>query len=105
MTNSIFLNVYLLSLGGRMTSVTSDPNTIIIVTKRNTDADCSVCTNDGSKQKCSPLFLQLTNPSNASVEFTCPQPQDVFWVEINRLTGMTIQNISLLVLVFVSCCL
>lgn len=82
-------------------SVTSDPNTIISVTKKDTDADCRVCINDGSKQKCSPMLLKLTNPYDTSVEFTCPQPQDVFWVDINRQIGMTIQNISLRGLVFV----
>lgn len=65
-------------------SVTSDPNTVLLITRMNVVPDCSVCVNVGSKQKCSPQFQRLTNPYNTSVEFTCPQPQDVFNVEINR---------------------
>lgn len=71
--------------------VTPDPNTRIIITSTTPEPDCSVCTTVDSKQQCSTGSLRLSNPS--SVEFTCPQPQDVFSVEINRELGMELKNI------------
>lgn len=70
--------------GGRMMSVVPDPNTIITIHKVNSEPDCSVCENKEPKQICKPTSLQLNEPRNTSVEFTCPQPQDVFSVEISR---------------------
>ncbi|XP_017275018.1 CUB domain-containing protein 1 [Kryptolebias marmoratus] len=84
LTEKTAFNVKAAPRRGRTMSVTSDPNTIIIITKVTADPDCRVCVNEGSKQKCNPQTLRLTDPHNASVEFTCPQPQDVFNVEINR---------------------
>lgn len=65
--------------------VTPDPNTLIIITSTSPEPDCSVCTTVDSKQKCNPRQLRLSDPS--SVEFTCPEPQNVFSVEINRELG------------------
>ncbi|XP_061598151.1 CUB domain-containing protein 1 [Cololabis saira] len=70
--------------GGRMMSVTPDPNTIIIVKRASSEPDCSVCVGEGAAKKCNTQVLRLTAPQDTSVEFTCPEPQTVFSVEINR---------------------
>ncbi len=75
-------------LGGRMMSVTPDPNTIIIITRVADEPECNVCKDKEPNQKCDPKDLTLKDPTNTSVEFTCPQPQDVFTVEINREIGI-----------------
>lgn len=69
---------------GRMMSVTPDPDTIITIIRDSEEPDCSVCVDQPPNQMCNPRYLQLRDPRNTSVEFTCPQPQDVFTVEINR---------------------
>ncbi|CAN9504087.1 unnamed protein product [Ophioblennius macclurei] len=68
----------------RMMSVTPDPNTIITVSRMSDEPECSVCKDPPPNQTCNPRYLQLRDPRNTSVEFTCPQPQDVFTVDINR---------------------
>ncbi|XP_041811381.1 CUB domain-containing protein 1 [Chelmon rostratus] len=70
--------------GGRMMSVTPDPNTIISISRVTSEPDCSVCEKKAPEQTCNTQRLTLKDPTNTSVEFTCPQPQDVFSVEINR---------------------
>lgn len=70
--------------GGRMMSVTPDPDTIISITRMTDEPDCSVCKNEGPNRICNLQQLILRDPTNTSVEFTCPRPQDVFNVEINR---------------------
>lgn len=70
-----------------MMSVTPDPDTRIIITKVNDEPDCSVCEIQESKKHCSMNDLELNHPTNTSVEFSCPRPQDVFVVEINRDIG------------------
>ncbi|XP_041867690.1 CUB domain-containing protein 1 isoform X2 [Melanotaenia boesemani] len=69
--------------GSRMISVTPDPNTIVIISRVVEGPVCSVCVMEGSEQKCDPQVQQLTDPRNTSVEFKCPQPQNVYSVEIN----------------------
>ncbi|KAG7225465.1 hypothetical protein INR49_027460 [Caranx melampygus] len=73
-----------MKIATRMMSVTPDPNTIIIITRVAEEPDCSVCMDDAPKQICNPRYLRITDPRNTSVEFTCPRPQDIFSVEINR---------------------
>ncbi|MEQ2192497.1 hypothetical protein XENOCAPTIV_012530, partial [Xenoophorus captivus] len=69
---------------GRIMSVTSDPFTNIIISRGPKEPDCQICVTEGSQQTCSPQNRRLKNPHNTSVEFTCPQPQNIFNVEINR---------------------
>lgn len=71
-------------------SVTPDPNTIIIITNATAEPDCRMCVTVDSKQQCSARYLALKDTS--SLEFTCPQPQDVFSVEINREIGLRLQT-------------
>ncbi|XP_069548820.1 CUB domain-containing protein 1 [Brachyistius frenatus] len=82
--NETAFNVKAAPRGGRMMSVTPDPNTIIKITRVTEEPDCDACVDQGPNQKCNPRSLKLTDPRNTSVEFTCPRPQDVFIVEINR---------------------
>ncbi|KAL3043692.1 hypothetical protein OYC64_003534 [Pagothenia borchgrevinki] len=77
-------NVKAAPRGNRMMSVVPDPNTIITISRVTTEPDCSVCKNKGPKQECKPSVLTLKEPGDTTVEFTCPQPQDFFTVEINR---------------------
>ncbi|XP_070703161.1 CUB domain-containing protein 1 [Pempheris klunzingeri] len=65
-------------------SVTPDPNTIITIRRITVEPDCSVCDKSEPRRTCSSQYLSLRDPRNTSVEFTCPRPQDVFTVEINR---------------------
>ncbi|XP_022602881.1 CUB domain-containing protein 1-like [Seriola dumerili] len=70
--------------GSRTMSVTPDPNTMIVISRMLDEPDCSVCMNKAPKQICNPRHLRITDHGNTSVEFTCPRPQDIFNVEINR---------------------
>ncbi|XP_056876742.1 CUB domain-containing protein 1-like [Takifugu flavidus] len=70
--------------GGRKVLVSPNPDTIIRIQRVAQEPDCSVCENKDSGQVCNPQRLTLKDATNASVEFTCPQPQEVFAVEINR---------------------
>lgn len=72
--------------------MSSRPNTIITISRVGEEPDCSVCENKGSTQKCHPKQLVLNDALNASVEFTCPQPQDVFTVSINTEIGAMITD-------------
>lgn len=80
----------ILPAGGRKISVNPKPNTIIKIDRVDEEPECSVCEYRGSSQVCNPKQLDLEDPAtNVSVEFTCPQPQDFFTVEINRKIGIT----------------
>lgn len=82
---SAAFNVKATERASRMMSVASEiKKTRIIITKMNQKLDCSVCTGMAPNQKCNPKTLSLIAPCNVSVEFTCPRPQDVFSVEVNR---------------------
>lgn len=70
--------------GSRMMSVMPDPDTIITIRRLSSEPDCSVCMNKEPNQICNRKYLTLKDPYNTTVEFTCPRPQDVFTVEINR---------------------
>ncbi|XP_034561437.1 CUB domain-containing protein 1-like isoform X2 [Notolabrus celidotus] len=70
--------------GGRMMSVMPDPNTIITISRVADEPECNVCENSEPAPICKPKLLVLRDPRNTSVEFTCPQPQEVFSVQINR---------------------
>lgn len=71
-----------------MMSVMPDPDTIITIRRLSSEPDCSVCMNKEPNQICNRKYLTLKDPYNTTVEFTCPRPQDVFTVEINREIGM-----------------
>lgn len=75
-------------------SVSPNPDTIIKIKRVGQGPDCSVCKNEGSSQQCNPNSLALEDGTNTSVEFTCPRPQDVFAVEINREIGTIITDSS-----------
>ncbi|KAK6323581.1 CUB domain-containing protein 1-like [Coregonus clupeaformis] len=66
----------------RMISVTPEPDTIVTISRDTKAKECSVCVGEGPT--CNPKELVLRTARNTSVKFTCPQPQDVFSVQINR---------------------
>ncbi|KAJ8268279.1 hypothetical protein COCON_G00134510 [Conger conger] len=68
----------------RMMVVAPDLDTIIYIRKVDTGSDCTVCSNEDSKPPECLEHLTLRTIQNVSVDFTCPQPQDTFTVEINR---------------------
>uniref|UniRef100_A0A8C8IH22 CUB domain containing protein 1a n=1 Tax=Oncorhynchus tshawytscha TaxID=74940 RepID=A0A8C8IH22_ONCTS len=70
-----------------MISVTPEPDTIVTISRNTKAKECSVCVGEGPT--CNPKELVLRAARNTSVKFTCPQPQDVFSVEINREIGKT----------------
>lgn len=81
---------HIVSPGGRKVSVGPNPNTIIKISRADGEPDCRVCVHKGSSLPCYPKHLTLDGATNVSVEFTCPQPQDVFTVEVNRKIGVLI---------------
>uniref|UniRef100_A0A3B3VEF5 CUB domain containing protein 1a n=1 Tax=Poecilia latipinna TaxID=48699 RepID=A0A3B3VEF5_9TELE len=81
---SVLFQALAAPMSGRSMYVTSDPNTNLIITKVDKEADCQICVTEASKQTCKPQMYRLKNLRNASVDFTCPQPQKVFTVEINK---------------------
>ncbi|KAG7261884.1 hypothetical protein CRUP_006300, partial [Coryphaenoides rupestris] len=60
--------------------VTPDPDTLIKLSREGKEPDCEVCVD----QKCDPMRVTLLKPTNASVEFGCPRPQDLYKVEVNQ---------------------
>uniref|UniRef100_A0A674BR97 CUB domain containing protein 1 n=1 Tax=Salmo trutta TaxID=8032 RepID=A0A674BR97_SALTR len=70
-----------------MISVTPEPDTIVTISRNTKAKECSVCVGEGPT--CNPKELVLRAARNTSVKFTCPQPQDVFSVEINREIEIT----------------
>lgn len=70
-----------------MMAVTADPGTTVAISRVTDEMECNVCTKGGSNPTCSPTELTLTNPQNTSLEFSCPQPQDVFSVQVKRKIG------------------
>lgn len=82
-------------------SVTPEPKTTIIITRVTSEPDCSVCV-QAAKPTCDPKRVKLTDPGKTSVEFTCPQPQHIYTVEINRAIGM--KNLTLTCHTLLICC-
>ncbi|XP_041638093.1 CUB domain-containing protein 1-like [Cheilinus undulatus] len=83
--------------GGRITSVTSDSDTIISISRMSDEPQCDVCVNKTTRI-CHSTEISLTDPLNISVEFTCPQPQELFNVEINREIDCTETSFSVNIL-------
>lgn len=83
-TDKAVFNAKTTPRAGRMMSVTPDPDTTITIRRVTEEPDCDVCTGLKPHQECSRTFKKLMEPRNTSVEFTCPQPEDVFTVEITR---------------------
>lgn len=78
----------------RMMSVQPDPDTIISISRSTSEPECNVCENKEPTPICKPNYFTLKDPRNTSVEFTCPQPQDIFNVEINREIDCTESSCS-----------
>ncbi|XP_077362600.1 CUB domain-containing protein 1 isoform X2 [Festucalex cinctus] len=79
---------------GRTLSVTPDPETIITISRDTVEPDCSVCVGKLPTQTCDPKFVILRESLNTSLDFTCPHPEEVFTVEINREIDCTAASCS-----------
>ncbi|CAB1321122.1 unnamed protein product [Coregonus sp. 'balchen'] len=58
------------------------PDTIVTISRDTKAKECSVCVGEGPT--CTSKELVLRDARNTSVKFTCPRPQYVFSVQINR---------------------
>lgn len=88
MTNSSYVRNFrlkwhpLLPCAGNVV-MTDSPNTVVNIKSVDQTSNCTVCTNiDGCSSQTTFKLL-----SSVSVDFTCPEPQMVFTVEINRDVG------------------
>ncbi|MBN3325912.1 CDCP1 protein, partial [Atractosteus spatula] len=66
----------------REVALTTDASTFITLSKLQSSSNCSVCTGDSPKT-CSSK-AELKRSVNATVRFTCTNPQDFFTVDINK---------------------
>lgn len=73
--------------------VNVDSSTTVVVKRDPEDADCEVCTVDGSTPDCSPTEKTLTNLVNLTLQFSCPQPQNVYSVKIKKRIGKSLINL------------
>ncbi|KAJ8334599.1 hypothetical protein SKAU_G00402380 [Synaphobranchus kaupii] len=64
--------------------VAPELDTTINIKRVVEESDCTVCSNEGSEPPQCSESLKLASTQNISVDFTCPQPQDSFTVEIIR---------------------
>uniref|UniRef100_A0A4W4E665 CUB domain containing protein 1a n=1 Tax=Electrophorus electricus TaxID=8005 RepID=A0A4W4E665_ELEEL len=67
--------------------VKPEPGTRVIIRRSSEESNCTVCV--GEDPACSKTKI-LSDPQNMTVEFTCPSPQDIFTVEVNRDLGNSI---------------
>ncbi|KAM3858171.1 CUB domain-containing protein 1 [Diretmus argenteus] len=81
-------------LKGRTVVVSADPGTTVVISRGSEDPECDVCSADGSDPTCSPTDLTLTTAQNTTLEFSCPQPQDAFRVQIQKKIECTTSSCS-----------
>ncbi|XP_070702955.1 uncharacterized protein [Pempheris klunzingeri] len=67
-------------LKGRRMVVTTDSSTTVVVSRDPKEPDCEVCSADG----CSPTEKTLINAEKLPLEFSCPKPQDVYSVKMEK---------------------
>ncbi|XP_076850135.1 CUB domain-containing protein 1 [Brachyhypopomus gauderio] len=78
----LFLLFILQTSEGQVEFVIPEPGTRVIIEKISTVvSNCTVCV--GDSPTCGPKAT-LTDPQNTKLTFTCPKPQDIFSVEVNR---------------------
>jgi len=63
--------------------VTPDPDTLVMLSREGEEPACEVCV----EQRCVPMHATLRKTTNASVEFGCPRPQELYEVEVNQDIG------------------
>ncbi|KAL6457339.1 hypothetical protein MHYP_G00343020 [Metynnis hypsauchen] len=68
---------------GQSVKVTPEPNTRVIISRKQASSDCTVCVGEGPSQTCAPEQT-LSESLITTVDFSCSKPQDVFSVEVNR---------------------
>uniref|UniRef100_A0A3P9M052 CUB domain containing protein 1a n=1 Tax=Oryzias latipes TaxID=8090 RepID=A0A3P9M052_ORYLA len=78
----MFLN--LLPEGSRIMPVHLDQDVVVTIHRNAAEPECSVCVGKAPDQACDPQYQRLTYSPDMSVEFTCPNPQEIFKMDINR---------------------
>lgn len=81
----MFLN--LLPEGSRIMPVHLDQDVVVTIHRNAAEPECSVCVGKAPEQTCDPQYQRLTYSPDMSVEFTCPNPQEIFKMDINREIG------------------
>lgn len=74
--------------------MTPDPDTLVMLSREGKEPACEVCVD----QRCAPMRATLRKTANASVEFGCPRPQELYQVEVNQDIGRTTRFYHLLYL-------
>lgn len=67
--------------------VSVDSSTTVVVSRNPGKPECEVCSPDGSTPNCSPTEKTLTNVDKLSLEFSCPKPQDMYSMKMNKKIG------------------
>uniref|UniRef100_A0A3P9JHL0 CUB domain containing protein 1a n=1 Tax=Oryzias latipes TaxID=8090 RepID=A0A3P9JHL0_ORYLA len=78
----MFLN--LLPKGSRIMPVQLEQDVVVTIHRNAAEPECSVCVGKAPEQTCDPQYQRLTYSPDMSVEFTCPNPQEIFKMDINR---------------------
>ncbi|XP_075995254.1 CUB domain-containing protein 1 [Genypterus blacodes] len=76
-------------LKGRTMVVTVDADTTVILSRDPTGAECQVCLVGGAVPNCSPTSGTLPKAQTTTLEFSCPKPQDVYSVTMEKKIGCT----------------
>lgn len=74
--------------------VTVDSNTHVVVSRDPEEAECEVCTLDGSTPECSPTEKTLTNVEKFSLGFSCAKPQNIYSVKIKKHIGESVCHLG-----------
>lgn len=64
-----------------------DPGTTVTLAREAEEPDCEVCSVGGPAPDCSPAGKTLTDVANLTLEFSCPNPQNVYSVTIKKHIG------------------
>ncbi|RVE67108.1 hypothetical protein OJAV_G00114840 [Oryzias javanicus] len=70
--------------GSRKMSVNVDQGIVVTIRRTAEEPECDVCEGEGPRQTCDPSYQRLPYNPNTTVEFTCPKPEEIFNMDINR---------------------
>uniref|UniRef100_A0A3P9I595 CUB domain containing protein 1a n=1 Tax=Oryzias latipes TaxID=8090 RepID=A0A3P9I595_ORYLA len=70
--------------GSRIMPVQLEQDVVVTIHRNAAEPECSVCVGKAPEQTCDPQYQRLTYSPDMSVEFTCPNPQEIFKMDINR---------------------
>lgn len=67
--------------------ISVDADTTVVLSGDPNEAECNVCSVGGSSPTCSPTGMTLSKGQTTTLEFSCPKPQDVFSVKMEKKIG------------------